>query len=437
MLIGAKRAILNPRVVAAPPPVVGLPTTGLIGRYEPGIANFTLTGALINQWSDTSGNGNHLTAASTDRPTHKTDFFGGRVTFDGNDRLTVPAGISLNRRAFSMYVVSRGIKGGTNQALVALDVAPDLALYFDANGALFVRDSGVVTTGVDIGWTRSGLNTYFAIGGAANAWAGHPGKVYAKGSALAVGTEAGGFVGIWGNNVNFPLLAKTDIVAVLFYNVEHDTTTRNLVLDYLTTTYGSLSRNSNSAFFARGDSLTEGTQATDTFDYSWPAQLARQHSFAPFMDNRGNGGTQLTTYATASQEITWLADVPNFTNRVIILWMGTNDISAARTEAQIETDMTTYITNIRAADPGAIIIGCTILARGPFNTTQDALVVTINDHIKNTADFDHVVDLFSVSELSDPTNTTYFHTDQIHLVNAGYAVVATQIRTALIANGYL
>jgi hypothetical protein len=46
---------------------------------------------------------------------------------------------------------------------------------------------------------------------------------------------------------------------------------------------------------------------------------------------------------------------------------------------------------------------------------------------------DSKVDLAALSEFSDPNNGTYYHTDKIHLIDAGFAVVKDAIKPAVLA----
>jgi lysophospholipase L1-like esterase len=165
--------------------------------------------------------------------------------------------------------------------------------------------------------------------------------------------------------------------------------------------------------------------------------LSRLGSRYPKIWNDGSGGAKIQDNVLATTIKTQLTNFAGYTNRVVVFWFGTNDISSGRTEAQIEADIDSYISAVRAHDAGAIIIGCTIIARTSFNATQNALIVTINDHIKVTADFDRVVDLAADARFSDGTDTTYYNADGIHLNDTGYGVVAGLVRADLVTAGYL
>jgi SPRY domain len=66
--------LVNPhRFVAASPPAWSPSAIPLCAWYDASAAaNVSLTGSLVDQWNDLSGNGNHLTAAGVARPTYDT-----------------------------------------------------------------------------------------------------------------------------------------------------------------------------------------------------------------------------------------------------------------------------------------------------------------------------------------------------------------------------
>lgn len=440
--IGARRSLfsgqddsIGPRSIGGAAPVV-LPTTGLVGRYEANSAgNFSLTGSLIDQWSDTSGAGNHLTSAGALRPTLDTALGYNRVLFGGAHEFTLPATVSLNRQACSIYVVQRAALGGTAVAMVSLGTTPDLGLYGNTR-QIAIRHSGAILTGT-YSAGQTGINTLWMIGDAANAFAGHARQTYTRGSALTAGTFTGTYVGRWGATAFY---FSGEMLAVLIYNTAHSQATREQVLDYCAQTYKSLPRTGapSTAIYCQGDSLTEGQQSTSFMDYSWPSQLSRQHSYHPYIQNGGSGGRQLFNVTSAAAEIAWLPQVSSFTNRVIYVLLGTNDIASnAKTAADIQGYYATYTANIRAADAGVKIIGATLLARGAYN----AEFAAFNSWLRGGGGglFDGFVDYNAQPEF-DPgshVDTTYYDPDGIHCNNTGYGRMAVYARADMIARGYI
>jgi lysophospholipase L1-like esterase len=169
---------------------------------------------------------------------------------------------------------------------------------------------------------------------------------------------------------------------------------------------------------------------------SYPAQLSRLSSTPPKIWNGGSGGDTALNNAAAASTKTILTGVSGYTNRLVVYWLGTNDIANGRTAVQLEGDISSYITAVRAHDAGAVIFGNTIIARDPFNASQDTEIADVNAWIRSSAGFDHVIDLAADTRLSDATNATYFYSDGIHLTDTGYGVVANLVRTAVNAAGY-
>lgn len=419
------------------PPLITLPTTGLVGRYEANnVSNFTLTGSLIDQWNDTSGSGNHLTAAGATRPTFDTSLGYNRVVFGGAHNFVLPATVSLSRQSCSIYVVQRAGLGATAVSMVSLGPTPDLGIYGNTR-QIAIRHSGAILTGTYTAG-QTGVNTLWMVGDATNAYGGHARQTYTRGSALTAGTYTGTYVGRWGATAFY---FSGEMLAVLIFNVAHDQATREQVLDYCTQTYKALPRSNapSTAIYCQGDSLTEGQQSTSFMDYSWPSQLARQHTYHPYILNGGSGGRKMENTTAATGELAWLPQVASFTNRVVYVFLGTNDLSSGTipTAAALQGYYATYCGNIRAADPGVKIIGATLIARQIYN----AEFAAFNTWMRGGGGglFDGYVDYNAQPEF-DPgsdTDTTYFDPDRIHLNNTGYGRLATYALADMVSRGYV
>lgn len=113
-----------------------------------------------------------------------------------------------------------------------------------------------------------------------------------------------------------------------------------------------------------------------------------------------------------------------YTEKVAILWAGTNPISAgSQTGAQFFTDYDAYRATLQAS--GWLVVGC-LLQDMPTNDTE---AQAFNTLLSGSTDFDAVADLRT--PLPDCTDTTKYYSDQIHLLDVGYALVATAIQTAM------
>ena len=108
------------------------------------------------------------------------------------------------------------------------------------------------------------------------------------------------------------------------------------------------------------------------------------------------------------------------------LWLGTNDInSGARTGLQTAANLKAYSDTVRAGGGKVIVY---TLQDFPNNEAErlacNAQIAT------DSASYDAIVDLAAITELSDCTNTTYFTSDQVHLMDAGYALVGAAAQAA-------
>jgi lysophospholipase L1-like esterase len=395
-------------------------------------SEITKTGDLIDAISDLSGVGAATTSTGTLRPTHKTAA-GGGIRFSGAQEMLVDTAWSMNRQASALFIVSRTDRlGSTTNALTYMPQSGGtnrLAAYY--TGQMFSGfDSAQRNSALEHG---HGIETHFMSLGTTGSRLG-VGAEEMTTVAFGAGTVTGGKIGRW-DGTSFPLGAE--IIAIIAYNRELSQAECNEVRDWCETQYQAVARDEATVLIFDGDSLTDGVQSSDAMTFSYPAQLSRLGSHYPKIWNDGTGGAKIQDNVLATNVKTQLTNFAAYTNRVVMFWFGTNDISSGRTEAQIEADIDSFISAVRAHDAGAIIIATTIIAREPFNPTQDALIVTINDHIKVTADFDRVVDLAADARLSDGTDTTYYDADGIHLNDTGYGVVADLVRADLVTAGYL
>lgn len=108
------------------------------------------------------------------------------------------------------------------------------------------------------------------------------------------------------------------------------------------------------------------------------------------------------------------------------LWLGTNDInSGARTGLQTAANLKAYSDTVRAGGGKVIVY---TLQDFPNNEAER---LACNAQIAvDAASYDAIVDLAAITELSDCTNTTYFTSDQVHLKDAGYALVGAAAQAA-------
>lgn len=176
------------------------------------------------------------------------------------------------------------------------------------------------------------------------------------------------------------------------------------------------------------DSLTLGTGANVGADY--PAQWkAAYGNSGDYIWNYGKGGQRVSTL---SEETTRADPIANTDCKTIMcFWGGVNDLGD-------HADATTLYNNIVAQHAarrtaGFKTVAFTILPASFVAGADETSRQTVNSNIvSNWATFaDALCDVAADARLSDYNNHTFFNADHIHLVDAGYAVVASLAQTAI------
>lgn len=189
--------------------------------------------------------------------------------------------------------------------------------------------------------------------------------------------------------------------------------------------------------------------AGSTSGNSYPSQTVNQLLPQPWgMVNLGVGGQSLGSMVTnAAANVDPKYNPINDYTIVIVLWGGTNDLgTGSRTPAQVFADLQTY-GNARQAVGWKVVI-LSLLPRSATSPTFEADRQTLKGLL--LGDFtvptgftniwtggsyaDALVDLASDSVIGLPgsqSNLTYFNADQVHLTDAGYAIVAGYVKDAV------
>lgn len=250
--------------VAAPPlfRAQNIPGGGFLPSDLPDLAlwldaddasTLTLSGSVVDEWRDKSGNGRDFTGSGSARPTVVSAAYNGRdvIQFDGvNDVLALPSdSLGRNVGGYSVYAVYKFnaapatqqvvffVTTSVSNARMLLDagVTPDRDRYaarrLDAGSAASVTASSAPSTSVyevraftfDCG--TGNLDAYLngslvgsnSIGGSGNS---------------TDGDTNGSFIG--GNGLSLTVYAAMNITEILVYHAVHDTSTRAQVEAYLT-----------------------------------------------------------------------------------------------------------------------------------------------------------------------------------------------------------
>lgn len=178
-----------------------------------------------------------------------------------------------------------------------------------------------------------------------------------------------------------------------------------------------------------GDSLTDGTYGGGT---AYPAKVIAAIDLA-IGNSEAIGGQTLADMQSTATDVDAHYTDHRLQNPVVVAWGGTNDLFFGASAATTITRLQTYCNARRAI--GWKVAVFTILPRSDPGTpgTFGADRATVNASIRaNWATYaDYLVDVAADSRLDDETDTTYFHTDLVHLSDAGRQVVADLVVDAL------
>ena len=187
-----------------------------------------------------------------------------------------------------------------------------------------------------------------------------------------------------------------------------------------------------------GDSLLAGqtvnAASQATIEGGWPLLLSATLSRRVHIANLGKPGSVYSGLVSVNAY-----NATRFTGKQIVVNnIGSNDFAGNSTAATMQTNITTWV-NARKTNgyAGQNICICTVIPRGSFTTAQNAEVATYNQWLRdNAASLGiTVLDIATLSALSDPNDATYFTPDKIHLRKAGYAAIEAYVRP--IINGLL
>lgn len=201
----------------------------------------------------------------------------------------------------------------------------------------------------------------------------------------------------------------------------------------------SLSR-ATSFVVAKGDSLTAGYGSTG---YSGPGPSLTSSNYVTQMYLTATYGTVTTNLSRSGDLLgtnTAMIDVlsaltnartAGYVKSTVVLMLQVNDVVTADSVANITTNILTSCANIRALFPATKIAWMTSMAADLSSTFTNRLN-SVNDFIRTTAANDYPIDLRADPRMQDFNDTTYYNADKVHLKDAGYAVMATIVRSNLV-----
>jgi lysophospholipase L1-like esterase len=188
-----------------------------------------------------------------------------------------------------------------------------------------------------------------------------------------------------------------------------------------------------------GNSLTSGTGATAGNEY--PTVLAASLPSGWTVENFGEVGQTTTQRENAAGDIIELFDAER-TENVAVLWEITNALFLADGALSANDAYAEYVSwceTIRAS--GFSVVAVTVLPRTEAGTYAgfEADRQTVNGLIRaNFEDFaDALADVADHADLDDSEDTNFYNADGVHLNDAGYAIVAAVVESAVLGTGEL
>jgi hypothetical protein len=220
-------------------------------------SSFTLTGALVDQWNDKSGEGNHATqVVGANRPTRVAGILNGNhiVRFDGtNDNMDLPDLAPLIGADSTVFIVhtwtTTDSSSGGGVVLQIRDVLEDnfFMLTNDASipakVAISAVQGGVDRYGSGVAGADTIINTVYDAFQIWNVFLKSSPVIYYNNVVEALDgttarTRGAGTVSKLGSRTDGAVAIKGDIAEVLIYNSELSTDNRNLVYTYLSDKHG-------------------------------------------------------------------------------------------------------------------------------------------------------------------------------------------------------
>lgn len=383
-------------------------------------------GVIVGRWDDRSGNANHLPRWTSNRgplfnaTAQGADFYT-RDTATANNALILkrPIATTIDRANMTGGVVYWG--SGTHGS-------PVFDLY-DSGGSKFTIICGQRNTSPNITWQAGGAITSTGLRGASRkaviTWrsSGTNLKIWVDGvlyTTTAISSVTLDGIAIGGTSSTSIRACRVQELAV--FNTAFSDSKMDAFNAYMAAQAGVSTRDSTRTVDIIGDSL-----ATGFFNESgvpW-------HNLTGVLTNRPNSYWRANCFDGAfgfsGVPITSAALIAaKGSAEAVAIWaLGTND-AQSRTAAQMYTTLTTYSSACRAAGIKFGVVTLTdFVANRAVKDAYNALVDA------GAANFDFTVPLHLRPELSDCTNTTYFHSDGVHWLDAAKVIVASEVNAAL------
>jgi len=168
-----------------------------------------------------------------------------------------------------------------------------------------------------------------------------------------------------------------------------------------------------------GDSLTAGLHGTH------PPSYYVSPNWIFTQTNEGIVSQTLQTMDSTAAAKVFPLYAPAVGWNIVSVWGGVNDIAAGLTASQVFGYLVSIHRELHRAGFRTIVNTITPCGLTTCTSGQQTSISTLNGLIRaQWWQFgDVLADLNATTNLTDPTNTTYYYTDQIHMTDAGYTIV--------------
>jgi len=410
-------------------------TNGLIGWYRADTLAALADGDTVATWADQSGNGADLTQPTAgSRPTKQT--VGGLpVVRSAAAKYLSNAGLSLNSRACSIFVVAAPSSAASAQKVIGVGGANTLILnQFSGEwggqsligvndlwlSGLQVSNNAFYVTGLRT--DANGAMTVYRSGVESYRLQGH------NADTVASATLTGLYVGTYSGLSNY---FTGDIKEIAIYNRALTDAEARQVVAYLAAQHSLAPVAGGKQVIFDGNSLTVGYVA---FPGMTDAALPQIPSLWRGYNFGASGQTIEQMAADAATQIDPLYNAAASKN-VLVAWEGTNALQTLQNPTTVYNDTVSYCQARRAA--GWQVVIATILPRTAAGTYAnfEADRQTVNTNIRtNYAAFaDALADVGNDATIgvTGASNNVTYYSDKTHLTTAGYAIVATYMKNAV------
>jgi lysophospholipase L1-like esterase len=398
-------------------------------------------------WLDRSGNGYHATqATSASRPYLDTTTYADDCpACDGiNDYLDIPSGVSVPQADFAIFARFWSDGPRSTQQAATIFSLGGVATWVQPTWELY--HSGYSVSGT--AYPRHGDNLFALRSNGSRVKLTLNGVDY-TGAALAPGTLSGGTIG---RHAADALASNHRYAEMVVYGADPSDADAAKVVAWLRSGRVGFPPASYAAplLIFDGNSMTYGAGSSG-ISGTYPNQLIAALADPVVGGNFGVSGQETDgMIADSPAQIDPLCSFTTRTKNVVVAWEGTNDIRAGASAATAFANLKAYCQARK--DVGYRVILLTIPPRSDVGTpgTFDDDRSSVNASLR--ADFptsttatrvfrpgvgvtyaDLLVDVAAnatIGDAGDEANTTYYD-DLVHMTDAGYALVAADVRGAL------